>query len=93
MATAGRKLQMASGGPRGRSGAGASVEGAGGAKVVIASAMPLQGVRTQERFSADTEEYGDSGTITTLYSAVFWLLGVHAEYVRMYCMTRTVLWS
>lgn len=59
-----RQLQMASGGPRGRSGAGANIEGAGGAKVVVASAMPLQGVRTQERsISADTDEYGESGTL------------------------------
>lgn len=57
------QLQMSSAGPRGRSGAGASIEGMGGAKVVVASAMPLQGVRTQQRsISADTDEYGDSGT-------------------------------
>ena len=30
--------------------------------MVVASAMPLQGVRTQERsISADADEYGDSG--------------------------------
>eukprot|EP00752_Nemacystus_decipiens_P006823 g6125.t1 len=58
-----RQLHMASGGPRGRSGAGAGIEGAAGAKFVVASAMPLQGVGTQERFissTAETDEYGDS---------------------------------
>ena len=56
-----RQLQMASGGPRGRSGPGVNIEGPGGAKVVVASAMPIETVRQQQRISADADEYGDSG--------------------------------
>ncbi len=56
-----RQLQMATGGPRGRSAPGVGIEGASGTRVVVASAMPIEGVRQQQRISVDADEYGDSG--------------------------------
>lgn len=54
-----RQPQMMAGGPRGRSGGGVSIEGADGARVVLASAMPIDSIRP--RISVDADEYGDSG--------------------------------
>lgn len=54
-----RQLQMMAGGPRGRSGGGVSIEGADGARVILASAMPIDSVR--QRISVDADEYGESG--------------------------------
>lgn len=55
-----RQLQMVGGGPRGRSGGGVNIEGADGATVVLASAMPVQGIQ-QRSLSVDADEYGESG--------------------------------
>lgn len=54
-----RQLQMMAGGPRGRSGGGVSIEGADGARVILASAMPMDSIRP--RISVDADEYEDSG--------------------------------
>ncbi|CAM9390517.1 unnamed protein product [Ectocarpus sp. 12 AP-2014] len=52
---------MAGGGPRGRSGgAPVRIEGADGSRLVVASAMPVQGVPQQQSMSVDGDGYGDS---------------------------------
>lgn len=59
-----QQLQMVGGGPRGRSGGGVNIEGANGAKAVLASAMPVQGIQ-QRSLSADADEYGESGAFVS----------------------------